>query len=87
MSVRMRHTKGHTRNRRAHHGLKSPRVSSCGECNSLHIRHRMCDSCGKYRNKTVVDVVSVLAKKNARLVRKQKSMGIETEKDTSKKDE
>ncbi|HFC76750.1 MAG TPA: 50S ribosomal protein L32, partial [Candidatus Moranbacteria bacterium] len=51
MSVRMRHTKGHTRNRRSHHALKTPRLSNCQDCGALHLRHRVCETCGKYKGK------------------------------------
>lgn len=77
MSVRMRHTKGHTRNRRSHHALKSPRLSKCAECDAMHLRHRICDNCGKYRNHTVIDVEAQIAKKAERAKRKQRALGAE----------
>ncbi len=77
MSVRMRHTKGHTKNRRAHHALKSPRLSKCKECSSMHLRHRICDNCGKYRNHAVIDVEAQIAKKAERTKRKHRELGIE----------
>ncbi|MFC1801884.1 50S ribosomal protein L32 [Patescibacteria group bacterium] len=52
----MRHTKGHTANRRSHHGLKAPRLSSCGNCEAKHLRHRVCPDCGQYKGRQVVDV-------------------------------
>ena len=63
MSVRMRHTREHTGNRRSHHGIKGPRLSVCAKCSELHLRHRMCNNCGTYKGKEVVDVMSRLAKK------------------------
>ncbi len=75
MSVRMRHTKGHTRNRRSHHALKSPRLSNCADCGALHMRHRVCETCGKYRGKQVIDVMAKIEKKNERMKAKAKALG------------
>lgn len=63
MVVRMRHTRAHTGNRRSHHALTAPRLSSCAHCGALHLRHRLCAQCGTYRGRTVVDVVKRAAKK------------------------
>ncbi len=71
MTVRMRHTKGHTGNRRSHHALKGPRFSVCASCGSQHIRHQACGVCGAYRGRTVVDMQArserSLARKQAKL--------------------
>ena len=75
MSVRMRHTKGHTANRRSHHAIKAPRLSKCANCDSFHIRHRLCDNCGNYNGKQVVDVMAKIEKKNERAKAKAKALG------------
>ena len=64
MVVHMRHTRGHTGNRRSHHALSEPRVSKCADCGAPHMRHRACASCGKYRGKVVTDVVAAARKKD-----------------------
>jgi large subunit ribosomal protein L32 len=84
MSVRMRHTKGHTRNRRSHHALKSPRLSACNECGAMHLRHRICDNCGKYRARVVIDKEAEIAKKAARVKRKRRELGLEDKPATEK---
>lgn len=66
MSVRMRHTRAHTGNRRSHHGLNSPRLSKCPNCSAEHLRHRMCTNCGTYKGKQLVDVVALAEKKAAK---------------------
>ena len=73
----MRHTKGHTRNRRSHHALTAPRISSCPDCGASHLRHRVCETCGKYRGKQVVDVTANIEKKNTRLKNKARKLGID----------
>jgi large subunit ribosomal protein L32 len=65
MTVRMRHTRAHTANRRSHHALVAPRLSTC-ECGAMHIPHRACPTCGKYNGRVVIDMVKVTEKKQAR---------------------
>ena len=86
MSSRMRATRGHTRNRRSHHGLKSPRLSACPECSSVTLRHRMCEECGTYRGKQVVNMKEVREREAARVLRKRRRMGLEDEAEKSTSD-
>lgn len=80
MTVRMRHTRGHTRNRRAHHALKDARFSTCANCGATHKRHAVCDSCGQYRGRQVLDVAAQTARKLERKNTKAKALGQEPEK-------
>ena len=42
--------------RRAHDALKfSAAVEACENCGELKLRHRMCESCGTFRGRQVVD--------------------------------
>ncbi len=66
MVIRMRHTRGHTGNRRSHHALKTPTLSTCQNCGAKHRPHHMCLDCGFYNGKMVVDMK---AKKEAREAR------------------
>lgn len=63
MVVRMRHTRGHTRNRRSHHGLEAVALATCSNCGAQHRPHHMCLTCGFYKGRVVIDL---LAKKKAR---------------------
>ena len=63
MSVRMRHTKSHTGNRRSHHALKEPALSKCSNCTVEHLMHRLCENCGHYNGRKIIDVVKELEKK------------------------
>jgi large subunit ribosomal protein L32 len=66
MVVRMRHTRGHTANRRSHHALKNPTLSVCKNCGGMYRPHHMCLNCGFYKGRVVIDL---LAKKKARETR------------------
>lgn len=84
----MRITSGKTGSRRSHHGIKEPRLSTCPKCGSLHLRHRMCDNCGYYKDKEVIDINAKIAKKNERQIAKMKSLGIDPNaKETDKEEE
>lgn len=67
MTVRMRHTRGQTGSRRSHHNLDEARFSTCASCGKQYVRHTMCQHCGTYRGRTVVDIK---AKEQKLLVRK-----------------
>ena len=65
MTVRMRHTRSHTNNRRAHHKIAKPALSKDVSGN-LHIRHRLTSETGSYRGRQVLNTsakVEKLAKK------------------------
>lgn len=53
MVVRMRHTRGHTANRRSHHAIKMNQFSICPNCNARIYPHIACDVCGMYKGKIV----------------------------------
>ncbi len=63
MVVHMRHTKGHTANRRSHHALKVARFVACPKCSAKHLMHRVCPNCGTYRGRLVVDTMKKTLKK------------------------
>jgi len=55
MSIRMRHTSAHTKNRRSHHALKSMNVLK-DEKGSLRLPHRVDEATGLYRGKQIFTV-------------------------------
>ncbi len=75
MSVRMRHTRSHTKNRRSHHALGEPRLSACPDCKAPTKRHSMCASCGRYRGRVVVDMAAKIEKKQEKAKAKAKARG------------
>jgi large subunit ribosomal protein L32 len=63
MVNRMRANRAHRDNRRSHHALDDVRLSKCSNCGAMHLRHTMCEKCGSYRGKKIVDMTAVVAKK------------------------
>lgn len=65
MSIRMRHTRGHTGNRRSHHALTGTNVIKDKESGNLRLPHRLDEATGMYRGKQIVAprVARVHAKK------------------------
>lgn len=53
MSIRMRHTRGHTGNRRSHHALSETNVVKDKESGNLRLPHRIDEVTGMYRGKQI----------------------------------
>lgn len=71
MTVRMRHTSGHTKNRRSHHALDSVRTQDCPKCGTKVLAHHACKNCGTYKGREVVDVLGKLTKKEQKMKAKE----------------
>lgn len=54
MSIRMRHTRGHTGNRRSHHALKNKNIVTDKESGNFRLPHRLDEATGMYRGKLIV---------------------------------
>lgn len=65
MSVRMRHTSGHTRNRRSHHALKNIVIVKDKESGNLRLPHHLDEATGMYRGKQIVAPKAKVAKGHA----------------------
>jgi large subunit ribosomal protein L32 len=68
----MRHTRGHTGNRRSHHALKDTVVVTDKETGNLRLPHRIDEVTGMYRGKQIAPAKAVR-------VSKAKVKGISTE--------
>ena len=62
MSVRMRHTSSHTKNRRSHHALVEQGIVTDKESGNLRLPHRLDEKTGMYRGLQVVKVKVAKAK-------------------------
>lgn len=54
MSIRMRHTKGHTGNRRSHHALEAVVALTDKDTGNLRLPHRLDEATGMYRGRQIV---------------------------------
>ena len=66
MVNRMRANRSHRDNRRSHHALDDVRLSKCSNCGEQHISHTLCEKCGSYNGKKVIDMTAIVAKKTAK---------------------
>lgn len=64
MSVRMRHTRGHTNNRRSHHALVGVKAITDATSGNLRLPHRLDEATGMYRGKQI-KLVKVKATKSS----------------------
>jgi large subunit ribosomal protein L32 len=71
MVVRMRHTKGHRNQRRAHHKVRQTKPTQCGHCGFLVQPHVICTNCGYYAGRQVIDVLAKLDKKERKKKEKE----------------
>ncbi|MBI4919938.1 50S ribosomal protein L32 [Candidatus Azambacteria bacterium] len=58
-----RHTKGKRNRRRSHLALSRTYLAVCAKCNRAVLPHRICEYCGFYNGKEVIDVMAKLTKK------------------------
>lgn len=63
MTVRMRHTRGHTGNRRSHHALKTRVIVADKETGNLRLPHRIDEVTGMYKGKQIAEPKKVKAVK------------------------
>lgn len=69
MSVRMRHTSSHTKNRRSHHALVEGAIVKDKESGALRLPHRIDETTGMYRGKQIVPKKEVKAEAKKREAR------------------
>ena len=74
MVIRMRHTRAHTKNRRSHHGLDMPTLATCSNCSAHHRPHHMCQECGFYKGRVVIDMQAKTEARNARMLAKKEAI-------------
>ncbi len=77
MVIRMRHTRGHSGNRRSHHALKAVSLSTCSHCGAQHRPHHMCLECGYYNGRQVMNLEELKAKRDARIKAKKERIKLD----------
>ncbi|HUG43400.1 MAG TPA: 50S ribosomal protein L32 [Acidobacteriota bacterium] len=51
-----RHSKSRRGKRRAHDALTPPNLSTCSQCGTPVMPHRVCSNCGYYKGRKVIEV-------------------------------
>lgn len=72
---KQRHTKSRRNRRRSHLALKQEKVAKCAKCGSVVLPHRLCDNCGTYAGREIINVLAKLDKKEQK--EKKKEMAVE----------
>ncbi len=87
MSVRMRHTSSHTKNRRSHHALENMNIVTDKESGALRLPHRIDETTGVYRGKQIVTKKEVKAKGKKKAARTHKHEDVKSGPNTNKSPE
>ena len=53
-------SKQRKRKRRTHYKITAPHVVSCSNCGAPTLRHRICEACGSYRGRTILNKTEVV---------------------------
>ena len=72
MVYHMRHTRGHTRNRRSHHALEASSLVLCSNCGQPNAKHILCKNCGYFKGRMVVDKTAKIDKKAVKAQKAEK---------------
>ena len=75
MVIRMRHTRSHRDNRRAHHALTGAGLSKCPNCGVMKRKHTVCANCGFYKGREVFNAHAEIDKKEAKKKRAKAAEG------------
>ena len=73
---KQRKTKSRRDQRRMHIYIKKPTLTTCPHCGKPVLPHTLCENCGYYKGRMVIDVLKKLTKKE----RKKKEKEIEASK-------
>jgi len=79
---KQRKTKGRRNQRRLHIFLKAPTLSKCSKCGHFVLPHTVCQNCGYYKGKEVIDVLKKLTKKERK--KREKEMKMKEKEDKRK---
>lgn len=66
-----RRPKFRQRNTRMHIYLKTPSLRACSKCSKPVLSHTICQNCGTYRGKDMIDVLAKLSRKDRKAKEKE----------------
>lgn len=66
-----RHTKSRRDTKRSHLKLSRAQFSACPKCSKPVLAHRMCENCGTYRGREIVNVLAKLDKRERKAKQKE----------------
>jgi large subunit ribosomal protein L32 len=64
---KQRKTKGRRNQRRMHIHLSKPTLTECSQCKEKKVMHTVCDACGYYKGREVIDVFKKDKKKEEKV--------------------
>jgi large subunit ribosomal protein L32 len=64
---KQRKTKGRRNQRRMHIHLSKPTLTECPQCKEKKVMHTVCDACGYYKGREVIDVLKKEKKKEEKM--------------------
>jgi len=70
---RSKHTKGRRNMGRLHRYLKSPVLTICTKCGKEVLPHNVCQNCGFYKGREMINVLAKLSKKEKKAREKEMS--------------
>lgn len=68
---KQRHTKSRRNKRRSHHALKKRNFPVCAKCGFAVVPHNVCQNCGTYADREIIDVMKKLTKKEKKAKEKE----------------
>jgi large subunit ribosomal protein L32 len=79
---KQRHTKSRRNKRRAHLYIEAPFLSVCPKCGKPVLPHTVCQNCGNYKGREMIDVLKKLDKKE----RKKREKELKTKEEGEKEE-
>ncbi len=71
---KQKHTKSRRNRRRMHIFLEKPSLVKCPKCGKLKLPHVVCENCGYYKGREIIDVLKDLTKKERKKKEKELAM-------------
>jgi len=84
MVPKQRKTKSRRNQRRSHLSLSKKNLVKCSHCSRMILPHRMCQFCGYFKGRQIIDVMAKLSKRERKEKQKQEQARLEKSKKSKK---